>query len=91
MVPFLDSVELVRNSGLPESALIDVGHEHRLANPYSLKAMVDVVETVHQEMSKTAKKKAAKVATKKVAKKKVAKKKTAKVKKPTKRAKADKK
>ena len=90
MVPFLDSVELVRNSGLPKSALIDVGHEHRLADPYSLKAMVDVVETIHQEMSKTAKKKAAKAA-KKVAKKKVAKKKAAKAKKPTKRAKAAKK
>ena len=30
-VPFADSRELLRNSGLPESALIEVGTEHRLA------------------------------------------------------------
>ena len=83
VVPFLDSEKLVRNSGLPKSALIVVGHEHRLADPYSLTAMVDAVETVQPEMSKIAKKRAAKVA-----KKKVAKKKAAKAKKPTKRAKA---
>jgi hypothetical protein len=28
---FADSVELVRNSGLPCSALIEVGDDHRLA------------------------------------------------------------
>lgn len=44
VVPFSDSVELVRNSGLPESALIVVGTEHRLADPESLKAMVEAVE-----------------------------------------------
>ena len=41
VVPFLDSEKLVRNSGLPKSALIVVGHEHRLADPYSLKAMLE--------------------------------------------------
>ena len=46
VVPFLDSEKLVRNSGLPKSALIVVGHEHRLADPYSLTAMVNVVERV---------------------------------------------
>ena len=30
VVPFADSQELLRNSGLPESALIAVGNEHRL-------------------------------------------------------------
>ena len=44
-VPFADSEELVRNSGLPESALIVVGHEHRLADPESLAAMLEAVET----------------------------------------------
>ena len=44
VVPFLDSVELVRNSGLPESALILVGHEHRLADPESLAKMVEACE-----------------------------------------------
>lgn len=31
VVPFVDSVELVKNSSLPSSALVEVGHEHRLA------------------------------------------------------------
>ena len=43
VVQFSDSVELVRNSGLPESALVVVGHEHRLADPESLAKMLDVV------------------------------------------------
>jgi alpha-beta hydrolase superfamily lysophospholipase len=33
VVLFSDSEELVRNSGLPKSALIEVGMEHRLAEP----------------------------------------------------------
>ena len=37
VVPFADSQELLRNSGLPESALIVVGTEHRLADPESLR------------------------------------------------------
>ena len=37
-VPFADSQELLRNSGLPESALIVVGTDHRLADPEPLKA-----------------------------------------------------
>ncbi len=35
VIPFADSQELLRNSGLPESALIVVGYEHRLADPES--------------------------------------------------------
>ena len=31
-VPFEHSVELVSNSGLPESALIEIGNDHRLPN-----------------------------------------------------------
>ena len=36
VVPFADSEELVRNSGLPASALIEVGNDHRLADPEPL-------------------------------------------------------
>jgi len=46
VVPFSDSEELVRNSGLPSESLVVVGHEHRLADPESLKAMVEAVEKV---------------------------------------------
>jgi len=44
VVPFADSHELLRNSGLPSVSLIVVGHEHRLADPESLKAMVGAVD-----------------------------------------------
>ena len=44
VVPFSDSEELVRNSRLPESALVVVGHEHRLADPESLAKMLKAVE-----------------------------------------------
>ncbi len=46
VVPFLDSAELVRNSGLPSESLIVVGHEHRLADPESLAKMLGTVERV---------------------------------------------
>ena len=46
MIPFADSQELLRNSGLPESALIVVGYEHRLADPESLAKMLEAVERV---------------------------------------------
>jgi alpha/beta superfamily hydrolase len=39
VVPFAFSEELVRNSGLPTSALIEVGTDHYLADPESLEAM----------------------------------------------------
>jgi alpha-beta hydrolase superfamily lysophospholipase len=45
-VPFADSQELLRNSGLPDSALIAVGHDHRLADEEPLKAMLEAVERV---------------------------------------------
>ncbi len=41
VVPFADSVELVRNSKLPSESLIVVGHEHRLADPESLAKMLE--------------------------------------------------
>src|SRR5271163_2951858 len=41
VVPFADSEELVRNSGLPASALVEVGNDHRLADPEPLAAMLE--------------------------------------------------
>ena len=50
VVPFEDSVELVSNSGLPDEALIEVGSDHRLADPEPLAKMLAACET-HQQMS----------------------------------------
>ena len=44
VVPFGDSEELVRNSGLPASTLIEVGNDHRLADPEPLEAMLAACE-----------------------------------------------
>ena len=44
VVPFADSEELVRISGLPASALVEVGGDHRLAEPEPLKAMLQACE-----------------------------------------------
>jgi hypothetical protein len=40
VVPFADSEELVRTSGLPATALVEVGSDHRLADPEPLAAML---------------------------------------------------
>lgn len=40
VIPFSDSGELIRNSKLPPSALIEVGSDHRLADPEPLAAML---------------------------------------------------
>jgi hypothetical protein len=40
VVPFADSQELVLNSGLPTSTLIEVGSDHRLATPEALEIML---------------------------------------------------
>jgi len=45
VIPFADSEELVANSGLPASALIEVGGDHRLADPASLYAMLKACAT----------------------------------------------
>jgi hypothetical protein len=39
VIPFGDSEELVKDSGLPECSLIEVGTDHRLADQESLQAM----------------------------------------------------
>lgn len=44
VVPFADSEELVRNSGLPAGALIEVGTDHRLADPEPLRALLRACE-----------------------------------------------
>jgi len=44
VVPFAESEELVRNSGLPVSALIEVGSDHRLADSEPLEAMLTACE-----------------------------------------------
>jgi hypothetical protein len=44
VIPIAESRELVRVSGLPESALIVVGTDHRLADPEPLRAMLEACE-----------------------------------------------
>jgi len=46
VIPFADSEELVRNSGLLPSALIEVGNDHRLADQESLERMLGACEGV---------------------------------------------
>lgn len=43
-VPFADSEELVRASGLPSDALVEIGSDHRLADEPSLAAMLRAAE-----------------------------------------------
>ena len=43
VIAFADSEELVRNSGLPTSALIEVGSDHRLADREPLEAMLGAI------------------------------------------------
>ncbi len=45
VVSYSDSEELVRNSGLPASALIEVGMDHRLADPEPLERMLRACES----------------------------------------------
>ena len=44
VVPFADSEELVRTSGLPATALVKVGGDHRLADPEPLRRMLRACE-----------------------------------------------
>ena len=43
-MPFADSGELRTNSRLPDTALIEVGRDHRLADPEPLEALLRAVE-----------------------------------------------
>ena len=49
VVPFANSEELVKNSGLPASALIEVGTDHRLADSEPLAAMLRACEGVAEK------------------------------------------
>jgi alpha-beta hydrolase superfamily lysophospholipase len=44
VIPFADSEELIAKSGLPSNALLEIGNDHRLADPEPLKAMLDACE-----------------------------------------------
>lgn len=44
VIPFADSRELVARSGLPPDRLIEVGNDHRLADPEPLQAMLQACE-----------------------------------------------
>ena len=44
VIPFGESEELIRISGLSTSALIEVGSDHRLADPEPLRAMLEACE-----------------------------------------------
>lgn len=44
VIAFADSEELVRASGLPAAAVVEVGSDHRLADPESLAAMLQACE-----------------------------------------------
>jgi alpha-beta hydrolase superfamily lysophospholipase len=44
VIPFADSVELLQTSGLPKTALIEIGTDHRLAEPEPLSAMLAACE-----------------------------------------------
>ncbi|HUE16301.1 MAG TPA: alpha/beta hydrolase [Planctomycetaceae bacterium] len=50
VIPFGESEELVRNSCLPESTLIEVGTDHRLAEPEPLRAMLAACERVSKQI-----------------------------------------
>jgi hypothetical protein len=45
-VPFADSEELIRSSGLPSESLIEVGNDHRLADEESLAAMLGACKQI---------------------------------------------
>lgn len=44
VIPFSDSVELIERSGLPREALLEVGHDHRLAHREPLQTMLEACE-----------------------------------------------
>ena len=44
VIPFENSEELFKNSGLLPEALIEIGSDHRLADPEPLQAMLESVE-----------------------------------------------
>jgi len=49
VIPFSDSEELVGNSGVPSETLIEIGNDHRLADPEPLRAMLEACERLGQK------------------------------------------
>lgn len=49
VIPFSDSEELVANSGLPPKTLIEIGKDHRLADPEPLRAMLESCERLGRQ------------------------------------------
>ncbi|MFG0261241.1 MAG: hypothetical protein ACF788_02500 [Novipirellula sp. JB048] len=49
VIPFADSEELVANSGLPAETLIEIGSDHRLADPESLQTMLEACERLQRK------------------------------------------
>ena len=47
VIPFANSLELAANSGLPSEALIEVGDDHRLADPEPLATMLEACERLN--------------------------------------------
>jgi hypothetical protein len=47
VVPFADSEELIKNSGLPADAMREIGADHRLADPDSLAVMLKACGSEH--------------------------------------------
>ncbi len=45
VIPFAESEQLVRNSGLSQPVLIEIGTDHRLADPEPLAAMLKACES----------------------------------------------
>lgn len=50
VIPFADSEELVANSGPPAEILIEVGNDHRLADPLPLQSMLEACERLNTEV-----------------------------------------
>ena len=50
-VPFADSEELIKSNGLLDSALIEIGSDHRLADPEALAVMLEACRRLQGEFS----------------------------------------
>ena len=46
VIPLDDSKELIANSGLPAQTLVEIGTDHRLADPLSLQAMLTAIRSL---------------------------------------------
>ena len=49
VIPYAESEQLIASSGLPSQRLIEIGNDHRLADPEPLQAMLDASEQLVSE------------------------------------------